>query len=142
MNTACRRVALARCAPVILAAAAWLPALGADPTAAAAARSVYEAERAACIRGESNQDRETCLKEAAAAYAEARRGALPGDTTQLKANATRRCDALPPADRKDCLARMAGQGTTSGSAAGGGIYRELVTREVGAPASGPEAHAK
>jgi len=34
-------------------------------------------------------------------------------------------------DRADCEARMRGQGTTSGSAAPGGIYRELVTRTVG-----------
>jgi hypothetical protein len=33
--------------------------------------------------------------------------------------------------------RTQGQGTTTGSVAGGGIYRELVTTEVGEPSDKP-----
>ena len=52
----------------------------------------------------------------------------------LRRNALKRCVPLPDAERKDCVARMQGQGTISGSVEGGGIYRELVTREVAVPA--------
>ena len=53
-------------------------------------------------------------------------------------NALRRCEPLRDPDRQDCVARIRGEGTTSGSVAEGGIYRELVTREVGAmPAPEP-----
>lgn len=94
--------------------------------ASAAAR--YEVERAMCLRGASSQDLDTCLREAGAAYAQARRGAAgDDDAAQLEANRLRRCDPLPSDQRRDCIARMQGQGTTSGSVAGGGIYRELVT---------------
>lgn len=42
-----------------------------------------------------------------------------------------------PSDRNDCVARIQGQGTTSGSVAAGGIYRELVTRIVGEVPAAP-----
>lgn len=45
-------------------------------------------------------------------------------------NQFRRCNALRGPDKIDCIARMAGEGTRSGSVEGGGIYRELITREV------------
>lgn len=45
--------------------------------------------------------------------------------------ALQRCAPLPEPDRRDCVARIQGQGTKTGSVAAGGIYRELVTREVG-----------
>jgi len=126
----------ARWALVVLMAAS-AAALGADKTATAEARAVYERDLAVCNSNQSNQDRATCLREANAAYAEARRGGLTGDATQFSRNALKRCDPLPEDQRKDCIARMQGQGTTSGSVAGGGIYRELVTREPAAAASAP-----
>ncbi len=105
----------------------WLAA------SAASAPTSYQQERAACMNGSSNQDRATCLREAGAAQAEARKGLVGGSAPDYARNAAARCDRLPDPDRKDCLARMKGEGTTSGSASAGGIYRELVTREVGAP---------
>jgi hypothetical protein len=139
MNTRSPHLLRARWALLALAAAAaFAPAIAADKTATAEARAVYERELAACHSNASNQDQATCLREAQAAYAEARRGSLTtADTAQIAGNALRRCDPLPEADRKDCVARMQGQGTTRGSVAEGGIYRELVTREVGIPAPGP-----
>ena len=105
-------------------------------TVATGSLTAYERERAACLSGQSNQDRATCLREAGAARAEAgRRGPTnPADEATLQANRIKRCAPLPEADRRDCESRMAGAGTTSGSAAEGGIYRELVTREPAAPA--------
>jgi hypothetical protein len=93
--------------------------------ASAAAR--FEFERAACLRGQTAQDRDTCLREAGAALAQARRGGLQTeDASRFDANRLQRCEPLPEAQRRDCVARMQGEGTVSGSVAEGGIYRELV----------------
>jgi hypothetical protein len=110
-----------------------LAALGAGAGAAdmnegrASAAARYEVERAMCLRGESHQDTTTCLREAGAAYEQAKRIGLKDDSAQLVANRFLRCDRLPDEQRRDCMARMEGQGTISGSVTGGGIYRELVT---------------
>ena len=121
-----------------LALAALLPALAAQAagtTEAADRLARYQQERAACTSGQSNQDRATCLREAAASYAEAQRGGLGDSSAPFASNARQRCDRLPEDDRLDCVARMQGQGISTGSAAGGGIYRELTTREVMLPNS-------
>ena len=91
------------------------------------ANARYQQERAACISGQSHQDRATCLQEAGAALQEAKRGNLGGGMGQYEQNQLRRCDAHPAEDREDCLRRMRGEGTISGSVEGGGIYRELRT---------------
>lgn len=93
----------------------------------AEAKARYQQERATCMSGESHQDRATCLREAGAALAESKRGNLGGGMGQYEQNQLRRCDAHPAEDREDCLRRMRGEGTTSGSVEGGGIYRELRT---------------
>lgn len=108
---------------------AW--AAPADTPTAAAAR--YEADRAMCLGGQTSQSRDTCLREAAAAYAQAKRGGAD-DGGDFDANRLQRCQPLPPDLRRACIARMQGQGTTRGSVAGGGIYRELVTVEPGGTA--------
>lgn len=103
---------------------------------AAAAKSVYVQERADCEAGRSQQDRATCLKEAGAAAEEKKRNGLanPGSARQ---NAAQRCQALPPKDKVDCLARIEGpasanqQVTTSGSVGGGGVIRETKTTTAG-----------
>jgi hypothetical protein len=104
--------------------------LAADGTSPADAQSRYQHDRAACESGQSNQDRATCLREAGAALEEARRGRLNDSPAQYQQNALIRCNALPTEERDGCQARMQGQGVTRGSVAEGGIYRELVTREV------------
>lgn len=105
---------------------------GAAPSAAQAA---HRHDSAACRQGRSNQDRATCLREADAALKEARGGRLgDDDPAQLERNRLRRCEAQPPGDREDCVRRMTGEGTTSGSVEGGGIIRELVIPVV--PAKG------
>jgi len=91
------------------------------------AKARYQQERATCISGRSHQDRTTCLREAGAALAESKRGNLGGGMGQYEQNQLRRCDAHPAEDREDCLRRMRGEGTISGSVEGGSIYRELRT---------------
>jgi hypothetical protein len=130
-------------APAASSAASVAPvASAAGPGADAAARQRYERERSVCLSGQSNQARDTCLQEAGAALAESRRGGLSAEAEGYQANQQRRCDALPTAQRKDCLSRMQGAGSVSGSVQSGGIYRELVTREPAASApaaAGPAA---
>jgi hypothetical protein len=87
-----------------------------------------DSERAACARHTSAEDRKTCLRETAAAKAEARRGELRVRGADYERNALQRCQALPAADQDACRARVRGEGTSSGSVEGGGIYRE--TREI------------
>ena len=100
----------------------------------------YQVERANCFNGRSNEDGATCLKEANAALAANKKGKLTVVGAQYQDNAMRRCQALPVSDRGDCERRMRGEGTVSGSAETGGIFRELVVQEpapsqqAGAPA--------
>jgi hypothetical protein len=109
------------------------PALAAGDPAAADAAARYQRERAVCTSGQSNQERATCLREASAAHAQMRKGGMQDHDMAFKQNAQERCQALPDDDRRACLARMQGHGSSSGSVSGGGIYRELVTTETAAP---------
>ena len=112
---------------LLLVTASMAAGTGAASSAAADARARHDKERAACISGRSNQDRETCLKEAGAAMAAARRDNLAiADASEWEKNRLIRCNALPQRDREDCVLRMKGEGVVSGSAEQGGIYRELV----------------
>lgn len=129
------KTSLALCAAFVLLQGAQ--AAPAARSATSAAQSQYQQERAACMSGQSNQDRATCLKEASAALAEARRGGLADGDGQLRQNAKDRCTALTGDERTDCMARMRGEGTVSGSVGGGGVLREKRTIEpADAAASG------
>ena len=123
---------------VLLAASAALAAGAYNP---AQAQARYQAERGECLGGQSSQDRATCLREAAAARAEARQGRLDSgnQAADFQRNATERCKPLPDDQRRDCVARMQGMGTTEGSVEAGGIYREMVTREIGVRPATPPA---
>ena len=112
-------------------------AIAAEPvrSADADAKAKYQRERTACMNGQTtNEDRATCLKEAGAALAEARKGNLTSGDGQLRKNANERCKVLTGDERADCIARMSGEGTVSGSVGGGGVLREKVTIVPGAPA--------
>jgi hypothetical protein len=123
MSTKLHPAALAACAAVLGLASASALARGPD-----AAQSRYESERAVCMHGRSNQDQATCLKEAGAALQEARRGQLSNaGERELEHNRLARCEAQSGTDRDDCVMRMQGSGTTTGSAQSGGILRELTT---------------
>ncbi len=122
---ALKTVATALC---LSAATLCAPVWAADKPLSAHLR--YQQERSACLTGLSHQDRETCLYEARSVYRDASRGALNNGESDLEVNARKRCEPLPVPDRLACLARMDGAGVTLGSAEEGGIYRELLVREV------------
>lgn len=120
-----------------LAATASTPSFAAGASAPAA-KSTYVKERADCETGKTAQDRATCLKEAGAAAQERKRNTLDNSGSAAQ-NATDRCNALPAAERADCIARIKGptsanqRTSTSGSVAGGGVLRETTTTTVGTP---------
>jgi len=88
----------------------------------------YQREKAVCTSGQSNQDKATCLREAGAAYQQARQGRLSdGQQAQYAANALNRCKALPADDQADCQRRIENPSDVEGSAPSGGILRKDVT---------------
>jgi hypothetical protein len=87
----------------------------------------YQQEANACMTGKTQQDRETCLKEARNAQADKKRGVLDNAGAQFDANAAARCDVLAGEEKAACQARMVGYGNTTGSVAGGGVLREVET---------------
>jgi hypothetical protein len=104
-----RRIELSRTARCLLIAAGAV--LGSTSAVAveragAADAARYQRERAACMSGQSNQDRATCLREAGAAFAQARREGLDDGAAAYARNARQRCEGLPHDDRQGCLARM------------------------------------
>jgi len=115
-----------------------LPALAAGK-APPSAHALYLHQRALCASQRPADERDDCLSEASTAYA-ATQPSLPGDdAASLLRNKLIRCEPLRGADQRDCQARMRGEGTTSGTVASGGIYRELVTIVPGVAASAPVA---
>lgn len=126
-----------RTTAAVLALTACLSAgaMAANPagTNGDARSSRYQQERAECLSGQSAQSRNDCLRDAGAAREEGARLAPGESNTLYERNARLRCQPLPEEYRQACLARMDGEGTTSGSVPGGGILREHVTREVGTP---------
>jgi hypothetical protein len=87
----------------------------------------YQSEVQACLSGRTQQDRDTCLKEARNARADKQRGVL--DTSgNVQANAMGRCDVFQAGeDKAACEARVMGMGSAEGSVAGGGVIREVET---------------
>jgi hypothetical protein len=131
---------------MLLATLASSSALAAGKSATLDPKVRYQRESAACASIRVFDDRANCLSEASTRFASTQPARADEHPDILMRNALKRCEPLPEAERKDCMARMQGQGTTSGSVASGAIYRELVTREVGvapavqpAPASAPAA---
>jgi hypothetical protein len=115
---------LVLCALGALAVSA--PASAADPGSGGDTHQRYLQDRAACM-SKSGDDRKTCLREAGAAQAEARRGQLTDPEASLEQNKLARCAYHHNADEREyCERRMHGEGTVVGSVEGGGILRELV----------------
>ncbi|RZL39424.1 MAG: hypothetical protein EOP35_03705 [Rubrivivax sp.] len=100
-------------------------------------RLQYERERADCLTGKSSQPRNVCLREASAAYAQARQGKLvsSGDRSDhWAANALKRCQAQPAQDRDLCEKRVR-EGEVVGSVEGGGELKSLTVRSTDIPKS-------
>jgi len=127
---------------VVTAALGASPALAAGTSSAAASEARYQRDAAVCLSRGYKGARNECLSDASTARASREPVTIDPDPGRYARNALKRCDALQDPDRGDCVARMQGQGTTSGSVAGGGIYRELVTREVVVPAAPASAAAQ
>ena len=127
---------IAGLAAVLLLAPVLAAERPAGTTELAKAQALYVKERAACLDGTSQQERVACLKEAGAALAEAKRSRLGNgeDARALRSNAVQRCDAVRAEDRDSCRRMALGEGTVSGTAAAGGVVKELVTTEPAAPA--------
>jgi hypothetical protein len=106
--------------------------LAANALAAGAANAdleaQYQREKMTCTNGQSNQDRATCLREAGAAYQQAKQGSLNnGPATPYDKNALERCKALPVPDQPDCQRRINNPSDIEGSVKSGGILRKDVT---------------
>lgn len=126
-----------RCGLAAVLLASGFAAHAAD--AATDARKRFEADRAACLSGQSHQPQATCLRDAENAYADARRGRLAAEhaNEDYERNRLMRCEPLQGEARLACVARMQGAGSVSGSVESGGIYRELVIVEPGTPVTSP-----
>lgn len=123
---------------MLSAALCSAPALAADKSGAAASQSRYQREMAACNTAPEGTDKAACRREAGAARASNDLEDKDADAARFSSNALKRCESLSEPFRGDCVARIQGDGTTSGSVAGGGVYRELVTPGIVSP-TGPPA---
>ncbi|NRF68160.1 hypothetical protein HLB44_14295 [Aquincola sp. S2] len=124
-----RRALAALLLGVVAVAPVW--SAGKQRSASSEIEATFHHERDKCMSGRSHQDRATCLREAHAAYAEARAGKLGStDDATLRRNALARCERQPAAERPACERLASGEGTRAGSVEGGGVIKELVTRTV------------
>ena len=123
----------------LVAALAAAPSWALTRSEQAEIHARYKQERAACMVKQDPADRSACLQDAVVGQAAALRDRPKDLDPNYAANQLKRCQALPVNLRKDCLSRMRGHGTVSGSVDSGGIYRELVTITPGAavPAASP-----
>ena len=112
-------------------------AVAADNAATISAKARLQNDRVVCSRIRDQGDRDECLSEASTLYAGTQPSNPDENPGQLMRNALKRCEPLREPDRQDCVLRTQGQGTTTGSVAAGGIYRELVTIEVVEPVAKP-----
>lgn len=93
------------------------------------AQTTYEQDRAACLRSDSQHERTSCLREAAAVRAQSKtRTPMMNSSPESRLqNAMKRCTELPPEYKAICERMVRGEGSVSGSVEGGGLIRELVT---------------
>ena len=87
----------------------------------------FQQEMNACMTGKTQQDRDTCMREARNARADKQRGVLDNSGARFENNAAARCDVLNGEEKAACQARVIGFGNTTGSVAGGGVLREVET---------------
>jgi len=117
------RLGLVTVAAIVVIAVLPAPARAAAGTP----QSRYRQDVAACGRITARDAHQNCLSEASTTYAMTQPTAAGEQPDQLSRNALRRCEPLPADQRADCVARMKGEGTVSGSVDGGGVLRTLTT---------------
>jgi hypothetical protein len=122
-----RRSLLSFGAAALLAVTAATAQMAAPGATGIDASGNYQQEVQACASGRTQQDRETCLREARNARADKDKGQVATAPGTFDANAQARCDALSGEEKAACQARMVGYGSTSGSVAGGGVLRQVET---------------
>jgi hypothetical protein len=93
----------------------------------------YQQEVQACRSGQSQQQPETCLREARNTRADKNASQPEGTASDLEGNAESRCEALGGEDRAACQVRVRGYGSESGSVAGGGVLTSVETVVMPAP---------
>ncbi|MBS3911334.1 MAG: hypothetical protein KGZ70_05795 [Hydrogenophaga sp.] len=151
MNTVFLRPAsvLVHLAALLVMAPAWAASPGGTSPSRASIDATYQQDRAACLRGDAQHERSSCLREAGAVRAEALRGRAAGhDTPEAWAqNALQRCRSQTGDNVAICERMVRGEGGVSGSVAGGGVIRELVTplpapALVATPPEAPPAPAR
>ena len=137
LPTLSHRRRLAGIAAALVLLPAWAGAQAPAAQAASGADARYQKERAACLANTAQQERSACLKEAGAARDEARRSRLGNaeEARALRDNALQRCKSVRAEDRDGCERMARGEGTASGTAAGGGVLKELRTVEPAASAA-------
>ena len=94
-----------------------------------AGMATYKQDVADCKAGRTNQSLHDCLYEARSVLRDTRNGHLKSEPAQeLMANAMQRCAVhKQEIDRQACERMVRGQGMVSGSVAGGGEIKEIVT---------------
>ena len=112
--------------PIALCASlGWLSPAQADILSELQAR--YQQDLRECEMTQATQDLTACRLEARNALAEAKRNLLddaPG--TSYEKNQFKRCHAFKGDDRAACIARLRGEGSSTGDVSSGGILREVV----------------
>ncbi|OWT54749.1 hypothetical protein CEY11_21545 [Candidimonas nitroreducens] len=99
--------------------------MAAGPSRNADLRAQYQSDVAFCKSSATTESRATCMKEAGAAYEEAKRNRLVSGSHDYQQDSTNRCKSLPAGQQQDCMMQMSGQNTvTRGSVESGGILRE------------------
>ncbi len=115
---------------LLAATLACAPGLAMAKPAAPSAQALYQRDMARCNTQRPAEERSDCFSEASTANQARLPQVADPDPGRYERNALKRCEVLKGPDRQDCVARMRGAGTTRGSVAEGGIYRELVTLET------------
>lgn len=100
-----------------------------------AKRVRLQKDKETCASGHLTQSYENCMREAKASFAEREGRGAPPTADELRSNSLQRCNVFGQSDRLNCIARVEGQGSSSGSVDSGGIYRELIVSEPLHPAS-------
>jgi len=116
MNAPQTRLLCPLWAAILLTAAttAW-PAPAAVVSAAARSEARYQRDAAVCLGRHYVGDRDDCLSDASTARAAREPVTVDLDPGRYAHNALKRCEPLSEPDRGDCIARMQGRGTTTGS---------------------------